>query len=246
MNSADNFERQLAFYAEHYTAVSLTDLDMYFDRQRWDKERPGLIISFDDGLSSNYSVAAPLLEKYGFHGWFFAPVDFIAAAPSEQLSFSVAHQIVPDSTSLEADRVAMSWTELRDLDRRQHVIGCHTRSHLRMSPGLPSAVLEYEIITGKAVLEEMLGHTCACYAWVGGEECTYTSDAARMIRKAGYKYSFTTNSFPITRNACPHRLERSNIETVFSPALTSFQLCGFQDLRFAPKRRRVGGTIQAQ
>jgi peptidoglycan/xylan/chitin deacetylase (PgdA/CDA1 family) len=245
-DTADNFERQMAFYAEHYTPVSLMDLDMFFDRQRWDKERPGLIISFDDGLSSNYSVAAPLLEKYGFHGCFFVPVDFIAAPPSEQLCFSAVHGIVPDSTSLGADRVAMSWTELRDLDRRQHVIGCHTRSHLRMSPGLPDAVLEYEICTSKTAIEESLGHACECYCWVGGEEVSYTSNAARMIRKAGYKYSFTTNSFPITRSANPHRLERNNIEAVDSPALTSFQLCGFQDLRYAPKRRRVARTIQAQ
>ncbi len=83
-DTAGNFERQLAYYAERFTAVSLADLDRFFHLQHWDKKRPGLIISFDDGLSSNYSVAAPLLEKYGFHGWFFVPVDFVAAPPSEQ------------------------------------------------------------------------------------------------------------------------------------------------------------------
>ncbi|MGA3262667.1 MAG: polysaccharide deacetylase family protein [Terracidiphilus sp.] len=244
-DTAGNFERQLAFYARHYTPVSLTDLDRFFHLQRWDKERPGLIISFDDGVSSQYSVAAPLLDKYGFHGWFFVPVDFVSAPPSEQLSYARTHHIGPDSTSLRAERAAISWAELRDLARRQHVIGCHTRSHLRMSPELTDAVLEYEICTGKAVLEESLGRACACYAWVGGEEATYTSGAARMIRKAGFKYSFTTNSCPITRSADLHQLGRSNVESVFSPALTSFQICGFQDLRYAPKRRRVARIIQA-
>jgi len=244
--TASSFERQLAFYAPRFTPVSLTDLDRFFRLRRWDKERPGLIISFDDGLYSNYSVAAPLLEKYGFHGWFFVPVDFVATPPAEQLRFASAHQIGTDGASSRDGRVAMSWAEVCDLDRRQHVIGCHTRSHRRMSSDLPDSVLEYEICTGKAVLEESLGHPCDCYCWVGGEERSYTTAAARMIRKAGYKYSFTTNSFPITRRANAHRLERNNVGSEWSLASASFELCGFQDVRYAPKRRRVARTIEAR
>ncbi len=242
---AGNFEQQLDFYARHYTPVSLADLDKFFQLKRWDKKRPGLIVSFDDGLSSNYTVAAPILEKYGFYGWFFVPADFIAAPATEQPGFADAHHIWKESYSSQTEREAMSWAELRDLDRRQHIIGCHTRSHLRMTPGLQDSVLEYEICAGKAVLEEELGHACACYAWVGGEEWSYTSAAARMIRKAGYKYSFTTNACPITRWADPHRLGRNNVESAWPLSLASFELCGFQDLRFTPKRRRVAHIIQA-
>ena len=245
-SSAASFERQLAFYAEHFASVSMEDLDNFFRLRRWEKDRPGLIVSFDDGLYSNYSVAAPLLEKYGFCGWFFVPTDFIATPPSQQLEFANTHHMGTDDTSPGDKRVAMSWDEIRDLDRRQHVIGCHTRTHRRMSPDLLDDVLEYEISTGKSVLEEELGHPCDCYCWVGGEERTYTTAAARMIRKAGYRYSFTTNSFPITRKANPHRLERNNVESNWSLALASFELCGFQDLRYAPKRKRVARVIEAQ
>ena len=243
-NTAVNFERQLAYYAERFTAVSLPDLDNFFHLQHWDKKHPGLIISFDDGLSSNYSVAAQLLEKYGFHGWFFVPVDFIAAPSSEQPEYCDTHHIWKDSNSSQAERKAMSWDELRDLDRRQHVIGCHTRSHLRMSLDLPVAVLEHEICSGKAALEEALGHICDCYAWVGGEEWSYTSSAASMIRKAGYKYSFTTNSYPITRKSDPQQLGRNNVESAWPLSLASFELSGFQDMRYMPKRRRVARVIK--
>jgi peptidoglycan/xylan/chitin deacetylase (PgdA/CDA1 family) len=243
--TAGNFERQLAYYAERFSAVSLADLDRFFHLQRWDKKRPGLIISFDDGLSSNYSVAAPLLEKYGFNGWFFVPVDFVSTQPSEQPGFADAHHIWKGSNSSKAEGAAMSWDELRDLDRRQHVIGCHTRSHLRMLPELLESVLEDEICTSKAVLEEELGRVCDCYAWVGGEEWSYTSDAARMIRKAGYRYSFTTNAWPITRKCDPHQLGRDNVESDWPLSLASFELSGFQDMRYTPKRRRVARIIRA-
>ena len=243
--TAEQFERQLAFYAQHFAPVSLPDLDQFLRLHPWHKDRPGLIISFDDGLYSNYSVAAPLLEKYGFRGWFFVPVDFVETPPPEQGQFASAQQIGADGTSSPDGRVAMSWNELRDLDRRQHIIGCHSRSHRRMSANLEESVLEYEICAGKAALEEALGHNCDCYCWVGGEEQTYTTAAARMIRRAGYNYSFTTNSFPITRMANPHRLERNNVESAWPLSLASFELCGFQDVRYAPKRRRVARTIEA-
>ena len=174
----------------------------------------------------------------------FVPVDFIATSPAEQLRFARNQLIVPDSTSAHADRVAMSWDELCDLDRRNHVIGYHTCSHLRMLQGLSESVLEHEICTGKAVLEEEFGHVCDCYAWVGGEEWSYTSDAARMIRKAGYRYSFTTNALPITRKSDPHQLGRNNVESDWLLFMASFELSGFQDLRYTPKRRRVARIIR--
>ena len=243
--TAENFERQLAFYAQHFTSVSLTDLDSFFRTRRWEKSRPGLILSFDDGLYSNYSVAAPLIEKYGFHGWFFVPIDFVLAPPPEQLRFAQEHKIGTDDAFSHDGRVAMSWVELRDLDRRRHVIGCHTRTHRRMSPDLLDTQLDYEISSGKAVLEEELGHGCDCFCWVGGEEWSYTTAAARIVRKAGYKYAFTTNSFPITRRANRHRLERNNVESRWPLSLASFELSGVQDLRYAPKRRRVARAIEA-
>jgi peptidoglycan/xylan/chitin deacetylase (PgdA/CDA1 family) len=243
--TADNFELQLAYYAEHFTAVTLADLNNFFLTKRWGKKRPGLIISFDDGLSSNYSVAAPLLDKHGFNGWFFVPVDFVSTPPSEQMRFARNHMISPDGTSSKAERAAMSWDELRDLDRRGHVIGCHTRSHLRMLQKLSESVLENEICASKTVLEEKLGHVCDCYAWVGGEEWSYTAGAARMIRKAGYKYSFTTNALPITSNRDPRQLGRNNIESSWPLSMASFELSGFQDLRYTPKRRRVARVIRA-
>jgi len=245
METADSFERQLAFYAEHFTSVSLADLDKWFACGCWEKDRPGLILSFDDGLSSNYTVAAPLMEKYGFLGWFFVPVDFVSAAAFEQPRFAKEHDIYADATSLGAERVAMSWDQLRDLNRRQHVIGCHTRSHRRMHPDLSEAELEYEIRSGKAQIEASMGQECACFCWVGGEQETYTRPAAQMIRKSGYRYAFTTNSFPITPRANPLRMERNNVESSWPVSLASFQICGIQDLRLAPKRRRVAQTIEA-
>ena len=214
--------------------------------RRWEKPRPGLILTFDDGLVSNYSIAAPLLEKYGFYGWFFVPVDFIDMPAADQVNFARAQRIGPDQTSLDAEQPAMTWEQVRDLDRRGHVIGSHTRSHLRMAHGFPESLLEYEVMTSKSAIERALGHACDCFCWVGGEEESYSTAAARAIRRAGYRYAFTTNSAPITRRTNPMRMERNSLRPGWPVAWASFEICGLQDLRYWPKRARVARTIEAR
>jgi peptidoglycan/xylan/chitin deacetylase (PgdA/CDA1 family) len=239
------FEQHLAFYALRFAPVSLADLDGFFSARRWMKARPGLILTFDDGLVSNYSIAAPLLERYGFRGWFFIPVDFIDAPAAEQVMFARAQTIGPDESSLEAEQPAMSWEQVRDLDRRGHVIGSHTRSHLRLGEGFAESRLEYEVITSKSAIEQKLGHGCDCFCWVGGEERSYSAAAAEVIRRAGYRYAFTTNSAPITRRTNPMRMERNSLRPGWPVAWASFEMCGVQDLRYWGKRKRVGRVIEA-
>jgi peptidoglycan/xylan/chitin deacetylase (PgdA/CDA1 family) len=240
------FEQHLAFYARRFSPVSLADLDRFFRARRWEKPRPGLIVTFDDGLVSNYSIAAPMLEKYGFCGWFFIPVDFIDAAAADQVNFARAQRIGPDHTSLEAEQPAMTWGQVRDLDRRGHVIGSHTRSHLRLAYGFPEALLEYEVITSKSAIERALGHACECFCWVGGEEESYSTRAAQAIRRAGYRYAFTTNSAPITRKTNPMRMERNSLRPGWPVAWASFEMCGLQDLRYWPKRARVARMLETR
>jgi len=75
---ADGLERQLGFYREHFDPATPDDLEACLDG-RWTGRRPRLLITFDDGYRSNHDVAAPLLEKHGFRGYFFLPESAIAA-----------------------------------------------------------------------------------------------------------------------------------------------------------------------
>ncbi len=58
--SRNNFERQIAYFCEHYKLVTLDD---YF-RLPPDKDKLTLSITFDDGYLNNYKYALPVLEKY--------------------------------------------------------------------------------------------------------------------------------------------------------------------------------------
>lgn len=63
------FEVKRASYARLFEPVGMLEL-LDLLAGRWTHQRPGLLLSFDDGLKSHAEVVAPLLERYGFPGWF--------------------------------------------------------------------------------------------------------------------------------------------------------------------------------
>ena len=231
---AETFDRHLAYYRENYSPVSLADLDRFFENQVWNKEKPGLILSFDDGFRSHYDTVYPTLEKYGFTGWFLVPTEFVATPGNQQIPYAESHRI-SYCNNYNNGRIALSVEELRELDRG-HVIVSHTRTHRRLGKGVDAAELEQEIIQSKKELEELVGHPINVFGWVGGEVESYSKAAAEIIRKAGYKYSFMTKSAPVTCSTDPHQMHRTNIEADTPVEDLNYQLCGLPDFFNMPHR----------
>jgi len=234
---AASFERQVAWLAEHFAPVSAASLARFFEEGAWRATRPGIIVSFDDGLRTNHDVAAPILERYGLVGWFFVPVGFVDAPASAQTAFAEGHQIRVDHAYVDG-RVAMSWDELRALSAR-HVVGCHTRTHRRLARTVPPSDLEDEIIRARADLAAALGRAVDAFCWVGGEESSYSAEAARVVRRAGYRFGFMTNNAPLRPGDDPLHIQRTNLESAWSLDVLRFQLSGLMDVAYLPKRRRV-------
>lgn len=249
--SAENFEKQLAFYQRHYVSVTRADLDSLLSGQ-WAHNKPGILLSFDDGLRSNYEVAAPLLEKYGFCGWFFVPVGLIhdfgvsVNEPEDKLLLHEANICTQlegyDSHDL---RRMMNWEEVKKLTEH-HVVGCHSISHVRLAKNLDQNRLEMEIIDAKRLMQENLNAEVDVFCWVGGEEWAYSGASAQLIRSAGYKLSFMTNMQVATQHTNPLEIQRTNIEADWSLSTVRFYLSGIMDVAYAPKRKRVARVIGAE
>jgi peptidoglycan/xylan/chitin deacetylase (PgdA/CDA1 family) len=237
------FDAQLACYARHFEPVGLADL-LALAAGKWPHRRPGLILSFDDGLASHAQVVAPLLEKHGFVGWFMVPTGFVDTPPALQRAFADAHAIHVRQAAGHDGRVAMSWDELRSLARR-HVIGCHTVDHVRFRADHSQAAFEHESVVSKRRLEEELAEPVDVFAWVGGEEESYSTQGAAAIRRAGFRVALMTNNHVFRAGDDLLQVQRTNIETHYDPALTALHLSGLYDLLYGPKRRRVVALTRA-
>ncbi len=224
-NSMDSFEKHLKHYSKYYKAVNYDDLEKLL-QGKLNLHKPGIILSFDDAFVSNYNEAADILEKYGFKGWFFIPVNCVENR--EQLP-----------CNLHNNENVMDWNQVKDLIKRGHMVGSHTLSHKRMASNLSIQKIRNEIVNSKKLLEKRINHDVSSFCWVGGELENYNTYAQRIIEQAEYTFSFTTNHKPITQKTNPLMLDRTNIEAIWPMHLLRFYTTFWMDIKYLPKRRKV-------
>ncbi len=234
---AEGFERQLDLYTQHFECIDPKKL-LALQRGEWRSSRPGLILSFDDGLRSHADVVAPLLEARGWVGWFMVPFSFVEVAPSAQELYAEEHQIGHAGHDYGDPRIAISWDDVRRLSNH-HVVGCHGLTHRRLGNTLAPGDFDAEIPQAKARLEAAAGREIDVFAWIGGEETSYSRGAADAIAQAGFRMSFMTNNAPIRAGCDLLQLQRTNIEAGDNEDLVRFQLSGIMDLFYRAKRDRV-------
>ncbi len=68
----DLFEKQLQFLKKNFTVVTMEDVIQTIDGKNELPDKT-LLLTFDDGYIDNFTVALPLLKKYGMQGSFFIP-----------------------------------------------------------------------------------------------------------------------------------------------------------------------------
>ena len=122
-------------------------------------------LTFDDGGASAHNLVASMLERYGWRGHFFITTDWI-----DRPGFVTAEQI-------------------RDLDRRGHVIGTHSCSHPTRMAELPWIEMLREWTESKNRLAQIVGHPVTVASLPGGY---YSPRVAKAAAQAGIEALFTS------------------------------------------------------
>jgi peptidoglycan/xylan/chitin deacetylase (PgdA/CDA1 family) len=242
-SAAGHFNRQLQMLRRHYVPAGPAELSALLATGHWPHPRPGIIVSFDDGLRSHAEVAAPLLEAHGMTGWFFVPTDLVLLEPAEQPAAAKRAAVLHACDTARDPRVFLTVAEVRSLATR-HVVGCHTDTHVRLRESLDAAALQREIPIAQALLAQLAGRPVDSFAWVGGEEPAYGRAAARQVA-ACFRLAFTTNSRLVRAGQSPLALNRTHLEADFPESLVRLQLSGLMDLLYHAKRRRLATVLGA-
>jgi hypothetical protein len=192
------FQQQLQHWSDCFSSVNETELDGYLSTGAWHKPRPGLIIGLYNGYRNQYDVMLPLLERYGFVGWYFVPTAFVGTPAAEQAAFVATRtlKIIPDEYS--DGRYALNWNELKTLDRN-HVVACHTRNHARIADD--PAYLRNEIVAPQQDFEQHLGHRVRSFAWLSGSAYGDHPASDRLIDAAQYQFVFSNYAIQKVRVA---------------------------------------------
>jgi peptidoglycan/xylan/chitin deacetylase (PgdA/CDA1 family) len=137
-----------------------------------------IILTFDDGGSSCYSLIAPVLNRYDFKGYFFI------------------------TTSLIGQKGFLSSEEIKFLHTEGHFIGTHSHTHPGMLKNLPFHKLEEEWSCSVKILESIVQSNIIHASIPGG---SYSKDMADILIANGIKYIFTsipTNKIRHLNNNC--------------------------------------------
>jgi peptidoglycan/xylan/chitin deacetylase (PgdA/CDA1 family) len=233
---ADAFAAQLRWVADRFVVLDPAEYLEILDGTRAAPRRPAVVFTFDDGLGSNASVGAPVLESFGFRGMFFVCPAFAETTGDAARTFFTSRiRPHPDPASLPADDFApMSPAAMRALRRRGHLIGNHTRSHQHLGE-VDAAAIDAEITGARDTLAAWLGEPVTTFAW------TFAWDA---IRAETWRAALATHRYCFT--ACPGRdalaagcVWRTNVEPDLPAHTYPFFYSGLADPIWWTRRRRL-------
>ncbi len=160
---ADLFEMHIRTLKETgYNAITYEQYYNYVINDEPLPEKP-IIITFDDGYSSNYIYAYPILKKYNTKATIFVITDRRGMSLSKNPHFS--------------------WNQAREMaDSGIIDIQSHTYSH-QAATSLSDFDLVFELKTSKKMIENKLGRKCSVLAFPFGDAGEREIEAAK---KAGY------------------------------------------------------------
>lgn len=120
--------------------------------------------TFDDGWRDCYTQIAPQLEKYGANAMFFINPNAADAAEKNDEAYLENFTV---NTTKSPGKHLMTWTQIKDLQRRGFLFGAHTLDHYCINDGNIKE-LKRQICDCRTRIEEKLGVDCDCFAFPYG------------------------------------------------------------------------------
>jgi peptidoglycan/xylan/chitin deacetylase (PgdA/CDA1 family) len=166
------FEGQMRYLKENGYRTITAEEFLAFLEYRQSLPKKSVLIAMDDGYRSVYSIAYPILKKYGFTAIFFIYTDFVGVSSS-----------------------AVTWDQLREMKANGFTIGSHTVSHSDLTTVKEGetelefiARIEEEIQASKKIIDKKLGQDTYIFAYPYGD---YDQRSINVARQAGYKIAMS-------------------------------------------------------
>lgn len=157
--NSNEFRKQMRFLSENgYSPITLGEF-CRFRQGECNLPSMPIVITFDDGHISNYSIAWPMLKEFGFKAVFFIIVGNIGT------------------------NEFIAWEQIKELAKDGIEIGSHGLSH-RFLSRLSKGELEGELKDSKSIMEEQLQRPVEFLSLPGG---FYNKRVKAISKESGYK-----------------------------------------------------------
>jgi len=127
-----------------------------------------VVVTFDDGVASDYEVAFPLLARFGMRGVFFV------------------------NTSTVGQAGYLTWAQISEMHRAGMSIQSHSHHHLDLTV-IPSAALESELADSRRCLED---HLSSPVQYLAAPHGLVSRRVVRTALANGYRAVCSTRCWP--------------------------------------------------
>ncbi|MGL4976554.1 MAG: polysaccharide deacetylase family protein [Cetobacterium sp.] len=178
------FEEQMKYLKNKgYETITFKDLLNNRYKQRFDKDKKWIMLTFDDGYKDNYENAFPILKKYQFKGIIYI-LDGIKYNKWD----------VDDRNNPEKEFSLMNVEELLEMQKYGIEFGGHTSTHPKLAE-LSLENVKKEIILSKNNIENLIGKELLSFAYPYGN---LNEDVKKVAQESGYQFAVATDSGSIT------------------------------------------------
>lgn len=228
------FQSQLLWLSRRWRFITPDDFENHLLEQR-PLEQDSLLLTFDDGFSSNRRIAQSVLGPLGIRAIFFIVSNFARLNSTAQSKDFIARHIYPGISHecIPSHWSNMTMSDLKSLVADGHTIGAHTANHSRLSTITP-AELYSEIVTSANSLEHELGITIKHFAYPFGD-ISSISKAALLLAQQRFPFIHTGIRGLNNPSTSPRAIRRDAVDLNDSFLVTGSLLEGGVDWAYRKK-----------
>lgn len=188
------FELQMRYLKENGYHVLTAEELLAFLEYRQSLPKKSVLITMDDGYRSAYTIAYPILKKYGFTAILFVYTDFVGVSSS-----------------------AITWDQLREMKANGFAVGSHTIFHSDLTTKKDGetesefiARIKKELHGSKEIIDRKLAQDTYILSYPYGR---YDQRVIEFTRLAGYKIAMSVTRGGNPFFAYPLSLRRDQVLT---------------------------------
>ena len=196
MVSPEQFEAQIRALSEAgYTGVSFDELQAYVLRGEPLPEKP-VVITFDDGYRSNYTLAYPILQKYGMKATIFAIGVSFGTDHYKDTDYTITpHFGADEAAEMTASGLISIQSHTYDMHQwPPYETGLAVRENILQLPGESEEsyvqALTEDFTRSRALLEGATGQPVDVLAYPAGQ---YSTLAQVTLQSLGVHVTLSTN-----------------------------------------------------